>query len=70
MHVLKILVQANINKYIIRLIMTGANMNNQINDLKFEISELQKSISALDDEVNRLSCMEQAVKIVLNGKRH
>lgn len=42
-------------------------MTTQINDLKFQISELQKSINSLDDEVNRLSCMEQAVKIVLNG---
>jgi cell division protein FtsL len=62
--VLKIIVVYNFIKLI------GVAMNNQINDLKFEISELQKSISALDDEVNRLSCMEQAVKIVLNGKRH
>ncbi len=62
--VLKIIVVYNFIKLI------GVAMNNQINDLKFQISELQKSISALDDEVNRLSCMEQAVKIVLNGKRH
>jgi cell division protein FtsL len=62
--VLKIIVVYNFIKLL------GVAMNNQINDLKFEISELQKSISALDDEVNRLSCMEQAVKIVLNGKRH
>ena len=45
-------------------------MNNQVSSLKAEIAELQKSINELDDEVNRLSCMEQAVKIVLNGKRH
>ena len=31
-------------------------MTTQINDLKSEIAELQKSISALDDDVNRLSC--------------
>ena len=62
--VLKIIVVYNFIKLI------GVAMNNQINDLKFQISELQKSINSLDDEVNRLSCMEQAVKIVLNGKRH
>jgi cell division protein FtsL len=62
--VLKIIVVYNFIKLI------GVAMNNQINDLKFEISELQKFISALDDEVNRLWCMEQAVKIVLNGKCH
>lgn len=45
-------------------------MNTQIGNLKSQISELQRSIEALDDEANRLACMEQAVKIVLNGKSH
>ncbi len=62
--VLKIIVVYNFIKLI------GVDMNNQVSSLKVEIAELQKSINALDDEVNRLSCMEQAVKIVLNGKRH
>lgn len=62
--VLKIIVVYNFIKLI------GVDMNNQVSSLKAEIAELQKSINALDDEVNRLSCMEQAVKIVLNGKRH
>ena len=62
--VLKIIVVYNFIKLI------GVTMNNQVSSLKAEIAELQKSINALDDEVNRLSCMEQAVKIVLNGKRH
>ena len=62
--VLKIIVVYNFIKLI------GVAMNNQVSSLKAEIAELQKSINALDDEVNRLSCMEQAVKIVLNGKRH
>ena len=44
-------------------------MNNQVSSLKAEIAELKKSINDLDYEANRLSCMEQAVKIVLNGKQ-
>ena len=36
-------------------------------DLKTRLKELDESIALLDDDVNRLSCMEQAVKIVLNG---
>lgn len=45
----------------------GTNMNTQINNLKSEISALKLSIQDLDDEASRYSCMEQAVKIVLNG---
>ena len=40
---------------------------NHINDLKLQIENLKASIKAIDDEAERLSSMEQAVKIVLNG---
>ena len=42
-------------------------MNTQISELKFQITQLQQSIKDLDEECERYSAMEQAVKIVLNG---
>ena len=55
----------NQNKFnlILYLFSTGANMN-----IKDQILKLKQEIEFLENDVNRLGCMEQAVKIVLNGK--
>lgn len=42
------------------MFITGANMN-----IKDQILKLKQEIEFLENDVNRLSCMEQAVKIVM-----
>lgn len=44
-------------------------MEHDMSDLKDQILNLKREISTLEDDVERLSAMEQAVKIVLNGKQ-